>query len=376
MASSRAPDVNGWYEIKGNPLSTVGVFPYMGEQIGGTPGRIYNVYRPEEELSDPACIESFKLIPWVDEHTMLGDEDSGLTPAERKGVQGVIGEDVFFDYPYLRGNVKLFSDALKTLIESGKRELSCGYRCQYDFTPGVFEGKPYDAVQRIIRGNHLALVQEGRMGPDVAVLDSISRLSFTCDAGDIKMADPVENQEGGGVGEMSLAQITAFIKEISPQLAELTSFMGKLKPIEEAEHGESLDADKRDEPAAPAADADPAAAMDAQIKALRAEVKALKASQPVAMDSGSVMKAIAARDSLVAKLTPHVGAFDHAGMTADAVAKYGVKQLGIACDSGAEIAALTGYLHGRQSPASQPVFTIGTGNDSAKPSAIRQALGA
>src|SRR5690606_18632680 len=39
--------------------------------------------------------------------------------------------------------------------------------------------QPYDAVQKEIRGNHLALVDRGRTGPDVAVQD---RYPITCDS--------------------------------------------------------------------------------------------------------------------------------------------------------------------------------------------------
>ena len=52
--TARVPDSNGWYEIADNPLSLVGVFPYMGSMIdasgalGLDPEKIYNVYRSEE----------------------------------------------------------------------------------------------------------------------------------------------------------------------------------------------------------------------------------------------------------------------------------------------------------------------------------------
>lgn len=46
-----------------------------------------------------------------------------------------------------------------------------GYFCDYELTPGTFNGIHYDAVQRNIRGNHIALVEEGRMGSDVRVMD-------------------------------------------------------------------------------------------------------------------------------------------------------------------------------------------------------------
>ena len=50
--SARNYDINGWAEIKGNPISKVGVFPYIGAQISPDlePDKIYQVYRPEEEL--------------------------------------------------------------------------------------------------------------------------------------------------------------------------------------------------------------------------------------------------------------------------------------------------------------------------------------
>lgn len=50
-------------------------------------------------------------------------------------------------------------------IESGVEQLSCGYTCQTDPTPGEWNGERYDVVQRNIRYNHLAIVPQGRAGP-------------------------------------------------------------------------------------------------------------------------------------------------------------------------------------------------------------------
>ena len=65
----------------------------------------------------------------------------------------------------------------------------------------------------------------------------------------------------------------------------------------------------------------------------------------------AVMSAVARRDALAGKLSKVVGTFDHADMTEGEVAKYGVKKLGIACDSGSELAALQGYLMAAAKPA-------------------------
>lgn len=341
--SVRVVDTNGWYEVKDNPLSLVGVFPYLGRSIGAPdPDKVYMVLRPEEELSQQECIDSFKLLPWIDDHVMLGGE---FTPAEQKGIGGVIGENVYYQNGTLYGNIKVFSDKMAALIESGKKELSCGYRCEWDLTPGTWNGQSYDAVQRKIRGNHLALVQNGRMGKEVAVLDH--RLSFSFDAKELQMAD--ENKPEGGGAEPTLSELTAMIKTIAPQVQELMSFMGKLKPLEEAEHCQKLDEQPAEVPAEVEEDnMPPAQSMDsaAELKALRRKVQELEKGAVK-----SVMSAVARRDALAGKLSKVVGTFDHAEMTEAEVAQYGVQKLGIACDSGAEIAALQGYLMAAAKPA-------------------------
>ena len=165
-------DHNDFWYIKDNPLSKVGVFPYLGKQISSElePDKIYQVYRPAEELLSEATVNSFKLLPIVDDHTMLGTEP-GMMPAEEKGVHGTSGSDVYGKDGKLYGDLKIYSETLKDEIEAGKKELSMGYFCDYELTPGTFDGQHYDAVQRNIRGNHIALVEEGRMGSDVRVMD-------------------------------------------------------------------------------------------------------------------------------------------------------------------------------------------------------------
>jgi len=350
--SDRIEDENGWFEVKGNPLSKVGVFPYSGAQLGlegEAADKIFAVYRPEVELSSQECIDSFKLLPWIDDHELLGSVKDGLTPAEKKGIHGVIGEDVFFDDGFLKGNIKVFSEKLADLIESGKKELSCGYRCIYDFTSGIFNGQRYDAIQRSIRGNHLALVDEGRMGKAVAVLD---HFTFSIDTKEATMPEETAKPE------LTLEGLAAKVDAIA-------AFLEKLKPLEEKEHG-SLDADAPadvDKPAAadadaeaekPACDADveaaaekPAVAADAQIKMLQAQVAKLQTG----LDGKTIMKMIAGRDALASKLSHHIGTFDHSTMTADDVAVYGVKKLGLKCEAGQESATLQGFLQASKTSA-------------------------
>lgn len=365
--TAQAVDLNGYIEIKGNPISKVGVFPYLGREIGAPdPDAVYYVYRPEEELASPEAIESFKLMPLVDEHSMLGSEDEGLTPAERKGVQGVIGEDVYFDPPYLRGNIKLYSEAAKGLVKSGvKRELSPGYRCIYDFTPGVFDGQKYDAIQRTIRANHLALVEEGRTGPDVAVLD---HMRFALDSNQLKeavMAD--ENMSGGEAS----AKIKELLDQLKPLIAEQESVRGMMEEMgiklgkadeSEGEREELMEKAIGDEevPAEVVEDEevvevkteDKCDTMDA----LRKQVADLTKRLAQVQDAGALIASIADRDTLASKVSDFVGTFDHAHMTASQVAEYGVKKLGIPCSKGQERVALDAWMHGRTPDHRKPTF--------------------
>ena len=166
-------DKNDFWLIKNNPLTKIGVFPYLGRQISPElePDTIYQVLRPEEELTKPETLKSLELIPLVDEHTMLGDK-AGHQPAEEKGIHGVTGTNVTINKTLICNDLKIYSETLKDEVESGKKELSLGYYCKYDLTPGEYEGQHYDAVQRDIIANHIALVDEGRMGSDVRVMDN------------------------------------------------------------------------------------------------------------------------------------------------------------------------------------------------------------
>lgn len=366
--SAQQHDINGFVTIHGNPLSKEGVFEYSGAQIGLTgpdADKIVKVYRPAEELADPECIESFKLIPFVDEHAMLGSEDEGMLPAERKGVQGMVGEDVYFDAPYLRGNLRIVSESLKNAIRHGKVELSPGYRCKYELTPGVWDGQHYDAIQRHIRANHLALVTEGRTGPDVRVLDG---MTFTIDAKELAaMADQeVKDQDGG-------ERIKALLAELKPMLSEqegvremLREFGLKMDREDESEGERKMEiakAEGEDKDTAPAAtedkeakdackDEDVKAALDAALKRIA------KLEKGAATMDSALVSSIADRDALAGRLSQFVGTFDSARMTVADVAKYGVQKLGIKCPAGAERIALDSWMQGRTPEQHQPTVAL------------------
>lgn len=355
--SQRIYDLNNWFEIPKNPISKVGVFPYLGSTIGAPePDKIYMVYRPAEALADPECLKSFRLLPFINDHEMLG---GGETPAEQYGVEGVIGENVVFEGDENQGtlysNLKVFSQRLADLIASGKKELSCGYRCIYVYRPGVWNGQPYDYVQLKIRGNHIALVDEGRMGPTVAVLD---HFKFTIDSAmELRRMQPEEENkttdgEGAGEGDMTLAQCAAAIKQIMPIIAQFQAAQGGGKPPTETPDSEPPSTTTTTPPEDKTGDNDvpeDKTGQDAAIKHLEGEVQKLTSALDGYKKDGMkmLMGQMARRDALAEQLSHHIGAFDHREKTLEEVAKYGVEKLGITCTDGSEEAVLLGYLHAR-----------------------------
>ena len=176
MATNRIKDNNGYIEIPRNPISKSGVFPYAAKPFGVTDKSIVYIYRPESELASQATMDSLKLMPLIDDHEMLGDH---ATPAEQKGVHGVVGEHIAFDSGILYGNLKIYSNSLMDSVDrKGKRELSAGMRSFIDWSPGTINGQQYDGIQKQIRFNHVALVSKGRMGSDVRVLDAADSYEF------------------------------------------------------------------------------------------------------------------------------------------------------------------------------------------------------
>jgi len=362
-------DHNDYWYIKDNPLSKVGVFPYLGKQISAElePDKIYQVLRPEEELNSQETLDSFKLIPIVDDHTMLGTKP-GMQPAEEKGVHGVIGEDVYYKDGIIYGDLKIFSESLKEEIENGKKELSMGYFCDYELKDGEYDGQPYQAIQRNLKINHVALVDEGRMGADVRVMDK--RITFDSIKEIKEMTKTQKKSLGKSALDEDIEEITkdecksqdedvdkrALIDEIGGILKDkvdeelLRTVLAKAEKLayNESEEGandeEPAEEEKKDDEEKPVGDEiveEPVVAAE-EPAAEGAEVKV-----EVSMDA--MIKEIGQRDALVEAVKPLIG--DNANfkmMSVKEVAKYACDKLDLKVSNGQEVSVLRGYIAGHK----------------------------
>jgi hypothetical protein len=333
--SRRIYDEDGNFLIDENPITKVGVFEYSGAQIIADPSnpdridpnKIYKVFRPAEELCKKETIESFKLKPLIDEHATLGHEKGRITAAE-KGVHGVIGDRVKFDPEsgFLLGNLKIYAGGLPEKIDfEGKKEISAGYSCRFEKCSGVFDGVAYEFVQRDILGNHIALVQEGRSGHEVAVQDN---LKFTFDAKELLKVDEEK-------------------KKMSAEEAEEK----KVEDSEEKEIEDESDSDVENESDVEDEDEDDKEKKDVKdLAGLRlkniADEKLFQ--RELQKEIRKAIRDEALKESqkfeLAQKLSAHIGVFDHSSKTLEQVAQYAAKKLNLQCTTKDALPTIKGYL--------------------------------
>lgn len=151
--------------IKDCPIiGRVGLLEYINAD-----GTKHIEYRPPEEAFNADSLESIAGKPIT-----LGHK--GMVNAGNAGTIKPIGSVLTAgkqDGDNIRADVIIYN------LDSSARELSCGYSLELDMTPGITpDGQHYDAVQRKIRYNHLAIVPRGRAGN--------ARLNMDGDQEDIK----------------------------------------------------------------------------------------------------------------------------------------------------------------------------------------------
>lgn len=161
-------------------------------------GSVRRELRTPEEVFHKDSLASFSMVPLTRDHPDAGHVDSKTWKSH---AVGVVGEEVKQDGDYVRATVLVNDEKAVADLEGGKRrQLSCGYTCDVVDGAGEWNGQPYDAVQKNIRGNHVALVALGRAGPDVRVHLDAADAEMVEDAGgnDGKGKDDITNAGGAG----------------------------------------------------------------------------------------------------------------------------------------------------------------------------------
>lgn len=287
---------------------------------------------PPDEVGNPESLRTLRDAPVTVGHPAPDAEGSQrVTPETHRelSVGHVSGEPRFEDEHAIAELVVLEASAIARVDAGELTELSPGYKCFIDATPGVWRGQPYDQVQRERTYNHVALLPSGgaRGGASVALrVDGVAGdYAVQIDRPTTERADSMEHERIDGITYK--VGSPEWREALSRKVARLDEEMAKLegeKKDAEAEV-EKKDADLEAMKAERDAHAAKVAELEAKIAELenpeavdaRADARAallgtarqvLGADAKLARADGKPMSDREIRIAILAKLAPDVDA--------------------------------------------------------------------
>ena len=149
-------DDNGYLRVDG-VAAKAGVLTYLLPN-----GEIRREYVPAETLFNADSLAGLAGAPVTVEHP------NGLVTTDNAGLysKGSVSGEPKADGENLKVGIVLTNADAISAVQSGKRQLSPGYKVELAFTPGEYQGIKYDAVQTKRMYNHLAIVQSARGGTE------------------------------------------------------------------------------------------------------------------------------------------------------------------------------------------------------------------
>jgi hypothetical protein len=259
-------------------------------------GGVRREYRPEEEVGSPESLASFAGKAVTFEHPPVL-----LDSANTKDYQiGFSGTEVVYDNGFVRAVMTITDkDAIERIMRGDAKEVSAGYRVQFDPTPGVAKsGEDYDGIQRMIDGNHIAVVRRGRAGPQVKL--HLDRLGAEFEVSEsVALAITKEREDAKMSYEDMKKQYDAMMSEASKVKEEMDAMSKEMKGKCDAAEGR-------------------ADALEQELEAVRAE---LDSAKEINLDS-MVQERVALIDKARTTLDSE---FDFAGKGAREIMEAAVK---------------------------------------------------
>lgn len=239
-------------------------------------GKVVRELRHPDEVFKDESMASLAGVPVTDDHPealLLSPENA------HEYMCGYTSDTVEHDGKFVKTAATITDADLIEKVKGGKVELSCGYECEHDETPGVFNGEHYDVIQRNIRYNHLAVVDRGRAGPE-------ARLRLDADDAILEETTEETNMVKIKIGDQEFEvpeAVAAHIQSMADKEKAMADEMAeKLKAAEaKAPEMEKQMADMKAE----------AEKAEAKMDALKEELEKAKDAPAVKMDAAEVMKA-------------------------------------------------------------------------------------
>ena len=242
-------------------------------------GSTFREYVPLQTILDSAA--AIAHLPVTLQHP---DEDVTPDNVDALAVGNVDSEVVVEDGGYTRVKMAIRARRAIDAISAGIHELSLGYQVQVEQTPGRHpEFGDYDAVQVARRMNHIALVDQARVGPEARIrFDGIATRRLDAATPAAKAQGATMNQ-----GFLSLFALLGLApRRCDTDDAAIALLDGALRARKDAEEAEEAKAEAEAKTAekAMAEQKDKLDQLQATYDALKAEADALKADKAAAED--------------------------------------------------------------------------------------------
>lgn len=185
-------------------VARTGIQVYAGREVGRADLEKVRVYRPEGEVFRKDAMTSLAHRPITNDHPPVPVTSDNW----KKYAIGHVGDEVVRDGQFVRVPMLVMdAESIKRIEQDGARELSVGYVCDIAWENGISPtGEEYDAIQRNIRVNHIAVVKAARGGPNLRIGDA----DYSCPECGAKWSGPLKKcPECGHVVKDSAADAVA-----------------------------------------------------------------------------------------------------------------------------------------------------------------------
>lgn len=142
------------------PITRPGVFPYQRND-----GTVQMEAKLPEEIFNDRVIYSARSKPVTDEHP----NEPVTIENYQKYAKGMSHTDSRIEDLKVYVSLTITDRELIRKIHDGKNEISIGFMSDVVAETGTYNGQNYEYVQRNIEINHIAIVEQGRAGPEVAI---------------------------------------------------------------------------------------------------------------------------------------------------------------------------------------------------------------
>jgi hypothetical protein len=145
-----------------------GIQLYAGSEVGKPEMAVVRVYRSEGEVRSADSLRSFSHAPVTVDHPA-----QAVTADNWKQLAvGEVSTAATWDGNRISLPLILKEASAIEVVNGGKRELSAGYTCDLVWEGGkTADGQSFDAQQKNIRANHVAIVDRGRAGSECRIGD-------------------------------------------------------------------------------------------------------------------------------------------------------------------------------------------------------------